>query len=269
MQPTRNGCSRCTATATRAGAAASPCTSGRPRPRPRRRPRARRRHGPGRPGARRMQPRRRRQARQPAAAARHHGRRARHRMCRLRQAEYHYAARTCEICGAHYHPSGKTVRTCGRACGVQLRRRVYGNAGGAVAKPRPPCAVCGEPCNDLRGKFCSKACSGVAQSVPRQTPIAYYTCRYCGKLGVMNANMRQQREVCPARECQLTRLAANRLITRKGMTREQAHAAVTAYRAEGDHRQAQRTPEQQAADRRWSQTVTAVKRATERTSRQW
>lgn len=141
---------------------------------------------------------------------------------------YHYAARACEVCGVHYHPSGKAVRTCSRAHGVELRRRLYGYAGSKASKPKPPprVRVPAEP------------------YAPRST-VAYYTCRYCGKPGVTMAKG-QRREVCPARECQLARLTVNNLVARKGMTREQAEAAVAAYRAEGDHRgletEVRRTP---------------------------
>jgi hypothetical protein len=51
---------------------------------------------------------------------------------------YHYAARLCEVCGVHYHPSGRTVRTCSRACGVVLRRRIYGTTGRRPQPPKPP-----------------------------------------------------------------------------------------------------------------------------------
>jgi hypothetical protein len=165
-------------------------------------------------------------------------------ICAVCGQPYHYAAKRCEICGVHYHPSGKAVRTCSRAHGVELRRRIYGNAGGQNAKPRPPCEHCGKPCSDGRRRYCSSACAAAARFPDTMGPhsaVQYYTCRYCGELGVTRAKG-QIREVCLARECQLTRLAANNLIARKGMTREQADAAVTAYRAEGDHRQLRQTP---------------------------
>jgi hypothetical protein len=192
--------------------------------------------------------------------------------CKTCGKTYTRPARACEICGIHYHPTYGAPgeqRTCSRACGVQLRRRNHGTAG-PVPKPRPPCQVCGKPCSGLQNGYCSPSCAGQGR---RRQPwpavaIAYYTCRYCGEVGVTMANQRQPREVCPARECQLARLAANNLIARRGMTREQADAAVVAYRAEGDHRK-MNTPEQMAADRKWAQTVTAVRRATMRASRQW
>jgi hypothetical protein len=141
---------------------------------------------------------------------------------------YHYAARACEVCGVHYHPSGKTVRTCSRAHGVELRRRLYGQAG-RVAKPKRlrPCAMCGKPCNAGR-QFCSKACSGGARSMGstgRHSVVHYYTCRYCGELRVAKMSG-TQREVCPARACQLARLGANNLRLRNGVTREDADAQM-------------------------------------------
>lgn len=54
--------------------------------------------------------------------------------------------------------------------------------------------------------------------------VHYYTCRYCGEL----RTARRPREVCPARPCQLGRLAANNLIARKGMAPAEAHARVAA-----------------------------------------
>lgn len=56
------------------------------------------------------------------------------------------------------------------------------------------------------------------------TPVYYYTCRYCGELGVGNANRRVHREVCPDRPCQLARRQANNLRLRNGWTREEADA---------------------------------------------
>lgn len=165
---------------------------------------------------------------------------------------YHYAARSCEVCGVHYHPSGKTVRTCGRTCGVVLMRRNRMAKGWMPRlqrpKPRPKAKAPAEP------------------YAPRSS-VAYYTCRYCGELRVAGGTGQHRREVCPSRACQLARLAANNLITRRGFTREEADAAVVAYRAEGDHRQLRSTSGQIAADRRWSQMVTTVRRATERASR--
>jgi hypothetical protein len=144
-------------------------------------------------------------------------------------------SRACEICGAHYHPHYSGQRSCSRTCGVVLRRRKYGYAGNKAPAPKPLCAGCGKPCN-AGSKFCSRTCATAARppGAARATAIAYYTCRYCGQLGVTNANRRQQREVCPARPCQLARLAANNLRTRNGLSREDADAqmaAIVGYRA--------------------------------------
>jgi|SRR5216684_155039 len=141
---------------------------------------------------------------------------------------YSRAARQCEICGAHYHPNHGEQRSCSRSCGVELRRRKYGHAGTKPGKPKPPCLMCGKPCGSADNRFCSKACAGAAQTIPRQTTIAYYTCRYCGKLGVTRAYARQQREVCPARECQLARLMANNLRARNGVAKEEADRRMAA-----------------------------------------
>jgi hypothetical protein len=159
-------------------------------------------------------------------------------ICKACGQNYTRAARICEICGAHYHPSYAEQRTCSRACGVQLVRRNKMARGWVPPAQRP-----------RRPRK-----QGPVQSGEREpkngwpaTAIAYYTCRYCGKVGVQRATAAPgygAREVCPERECQLARLAANNLITRKGMTREQADRVVMAYRAEGDHRQL-------PASRRW------------------
>ncbi len=70
------------------------------------------------------------------------------------------------------------------------------------------------------------------------TVITYYTCRYCGELGAANASRRQQREVCPARECQLARIAANNLRLRNGLSKEDADAQMAAVVGYRDWRQA-------------------------------
>jgi hypothetical protein len=137
-------------------------------------------------------------------------------ICAICAKPYSRAARACEICGAHYHPNHGGQRSCSRACGIQLRKRIYGPSGSSrVAAPKLP---------------------------PRERPVrapatlvAYYTCRYCGTLGVQRASSQPghgRREVCEARECQMRRLRVNNLIARNGMTREQAEAAA-AYRTEG------------------------------------
>jgi 5-methylcytosine-specific restriction endonuclease McrA len=131
---------------------------------------------------------------------------------------YHYAARACEVCGVHYHPSGKAVRTCSRTCGVVLRRRLYGHAGKSLPRPKPA------PKPRRPGPVAS------GEREPKggrpAAAVAYYTCRYCGELGVTRASARQQREVCPARACQLARLGANNLRLRNGVTREDADAQM-------------------------------------------
>lgn len=144
--------------------------------------------------------------------------------CKVCGQPYSRAARTCEICGAHYHPSHGEQRTCGRACGVELRRRNHGTAG-KPRKPRPPCQVCGRPCASLQQAYCSKTCRSQARAEASlafpSSPIHTYVCRYCGRAGVTKVTG-QQREVCPRRECQLARLAANNLRVRNGLTREDA-----------------------------------------------
>lgn len=151
---------------------------------------------------------------------------------------YSRAPRRCEICGAHYHPNHGAQRSCSRACGAELRRRIYGPTG---SRPRPPKP---EP---KRRPWPRPAPEPLVPS----SPLAYYTCRYCGTVGTTKANARQPREVCPARACQLARLAANNL------------------RVRGETRQAQTMVERTMADKKWSQTVTAVRRATARAAREW
>jgi Recombination endonuclease VII len=156
--------------------------------------------------------------------------------CKTCGKTYHYAAKLCEVCGIHYHPSGGSVRTCSRKCGVHLRRRIYGYASGKP--PRPPkqprtCQTCGVTLG--RGSVGNCPECTVAQRPGRSWSIVYYTCRYCGNVGVTTARG-TTRCVCKARECQLTRLMANNLIARRGLTREQADSQVAEYRAQGDHR---------------------------------
>jgi 5-methylcytosine-specific restriction endonuclease McrA len=62
-------------------------------------------------------------------------------------------------------------------------------------------------------------------ALKRSCRIRVYTCRYCGELKVAKGST-QRREVCPARACQLARLAANNLRTRHGLTKEDADAQV-------------------------------------------
>lgn len=133
---------------------------------------------------------------------------------------YHYAARSCEVCGVHYHPSGKAVRTCSRAHGVELRRRLYGHAGKSLPRPKPPPRPLRPP----------------AEMYAPRSSVTYYTCRYCGKLGVAGGTGQQRREVCPARACQLLRLQANNLRTRKGLTEAEANALLTGQLHNGHSR---------------------------------
>jgi len=169
-------------------------------------------------------------------------------ICKSCGKRYWYAARRCEICGVHYHPSYSKQRSCSHECGVEISRRNRMAEGWIPPGERPKPPRCddinnkGAPCRnpasvDGKCEHHHQHPGGEPKNGWPVTAITYYTCRYCGKLGVTNANRTQQREVCPARECQLARLAANNLRLRKGMTREQADAAVTGYRAEGDHRQ--------------------------------
>lgn len=132
---------------------------------------------------------------------------------------YHYAARACEVCGVHYHPSGKTVRTCSRTCGVVLRRRKYGYAGKSAPRPKP-----------------APKPRRVPEPYAPRSGVRYYTCCYCGELGVSPAKG-EPRRVCPARRCQLARLTANNLRTRNGVPRGDADAQVAAV-----VRQASRPP---------------------------
>jgi hypothetical protein len=149
-------------------------------------------------------------------------------ICRACGQPYHYAARLCEMCGRHYHPSYGQQRTCSRACGTELKRR---NSTFRQPQPRPRCQLCGKPCAGLRDAYCSRACAGEAHRMAwPSSKIAYYTCRYCGKLSTAKTTA-QPREVCPARECQLARLAANNLRTRYGLSKEAADAQMAAMPA--------------------------------------
>lgn len=153
-------------------------------------------------------------------------------VCRACGKPYHYAARNCEMCGSHYHPTYGKQRTCSRACGTELRRRagnLTGNPGPRV--PRPACKACGEPCRNLRDVYCSPECKPGRQNWP-SSKIHHYTCRYCGKPGVTKAT-KSRREVCPARECQLARLAANNLRARSYLTKEEADEQVRALLGTG------------------------------------
>lgn len=137
-------------------------------------------------------------------------------ICRTCGKPYHYAARLCEICMVHYHPSRRDQRSCSRACGVELRKRIYGPSGSSrAAKPPPPPKV-----------------RVPAEPYAPRSSVAYYTCRYCGKLGVTTARG-MPREVCPADACQLARRAANNLRVRQGLTAGEADAQVIAVMTAG------------------------------------
>jgi hypothetical protein len=131
--------------------------------------------------------------------------------CKTCGRPYRWAARSCEMCGAHYHPSYGEQRTCGRACGRDLQRR---NRMATGWLPR-----------DQRPKPPSKP------RVPREPTtwpsarLQHYTCRYCGAPGVTKATG-QPREVCPSRECQMARLAANNLRVRNGLSKDEADAQM-------------------------------------------
>jgi predicted nucleic acid-binding Zn ribbon protein len=135
-------------------------------------------------------------------------------------------ARRCEVCGTHCHPSHSFVRTCSRKCGAQLRLRRYGYAGYKPPRPQTPCALCGEPC-PADARFCSKSCAdqGMRRSWPASS-VTFYTCRYCGGVYSAHGPGAQKREVCPGRACQLARLMANNLRTRKGLSKKQADAQM-------------------------------------------
>ena len=151
-------------------------------------------------------------------------------ICRACGKPYSRAPRTCEICGAHYHPNHGEQRTCGRSCGVELKRRKK-MANGWIP-PVPAICACGRRMTkgSQRCRDCLTAMQReIARSRPAPEPyaprsmVAYYTCRYCGKLGVTTARG-QTREVCTSRACQLARLQANNLIARNGVAREDADA---------------------------------------------
>ena len=152
-------------------------------------------------------------------------------ICRTCGKRYWYAARPCEICGAHYHPYNSTQRSCSRACGVVIARRNR-MAKGWVPKPKPAPRQRREP----------------EPYAPRST-VTYYTCRYCGALGIAHGTGQQRREVCPAQACQLARLAANNLRTRYGRSKEDADA--------------------QMADRLWWTTVKPHRARDWAASRKW
>jgi hypothetical protein len=169
--------------------------------------------------------------------------------CRTCGKRYWYAARPCEICGAHYHPHYSGQRSCSRACGVVIARRNKMAKGWVPKEQRP------KPPRPMR-----------EPSAPR-SPVTYYTCRYCGEPGVAHGTNRQRREVCPARACQLARLAANNLRIRKGMTQEDADAQMAAVvrGATPAQRQSVRSP----TDPLWWTTVKPHRARDWAASRQW
>jgi hypothetical protein len=102
-------------------------------------------------------------------------------------------------------------------------------AGERAAQHEKRLCGCGDvPVNGR--KFC-QGCLDRRQAVADENrwrrmawKVNYYTCRYCGELRAA----RWPREVCPARPCQLGRLAANNLIARNGLAPPEAHARVAA-----------------------------------------
>lgn len=95
---------------------------------------------------------------------------------------------------------------------VRLRKRRVCACG---AKPLKSSKFC-QHCLDQRE-------ARRAEQAGPSSPVYYFTCRYCGELKVAR---RAAREVCPARTCQLARLAANNLRTRQEMTAEEADVLV-------------------------------------------
>lgn len=66
------------------------------------------------------------------------------------------------------------------------------------------------------------------QALKMTCQVRYYACRYCMELKVERVGTGHPREVCPARTCQLARLAANNLRLRNGLTAEEADAQAAA-----------------------------------------
>lgn len=107
-------------------------------------------------------------------------------------------AKTCEICGAQFrrvNRKGHVQRTCSRACGVELRRRVYGFAGAkAPAQPRSApssrvyirnCIWCAKLFVARRESIqsCSKACYDRAYNQcnrPARQQPGEWRCQSCG-----------------------------------------------------------------------------------------
>ncbi len=105
----------------------------------------------------------------------------------------------CEVCGVQYRRNSIEQRTCSRACGVVLRREIYG-----CHPPQRTCQTCGEQfidsrrrrvfrCNGCRTRiceqcggsftilhgrqiYCSAACRGY-----QLRPLVPTQCRECGE----------------------------------------------------------------------------------------
>jgi hypothetical protein len=69
--------------------------------------------------------------------------------------------------GQHYGISRERVR--------QIIKKETGKGYRRITKPRPLCLNCGQPCNDLGYKYCSKECA-------RETHRVTLECYTCGKL---------------------------------------------------------------------------------------
>jgi hypothetical protein len=155
--------------------------------------------------------------------------------CKTCGQPYHYAARQCPICGVHYHPTRKIQYTCSRAHGIEYRRRLYG--GRMTSKPprlcgcgmeaQPGWARCAECLKRMRAEAADQALERAWERRYPSVPLAYYHCRYCGRLGITQANRPPLREVCLSKVCQLARNRATKLRLRYGYTAADADAAVT------------------------------------------
>lgn len=80
-------------------------------------------------------------------------------------------------------------------------------------------------CQDCLDRRAAEAEARRAERAGPTSPVHYYVCRYCGDLKTCKRTG-QLREVCPARTCQLARLAANNLRVRHGLSAEEADAQV-------------------------------------------
>ncbi len=102
--------------------------------------------------------------------------------CKTCGRTYHYTARACEMCGAHYHPSYGEQRTCGRACGVELRRRTYGHAGGAPRRPKPspiPHVTYVLDCQQCGTQFTARQSNAMYCSLKCRNAKRFPSLRYC------------------------------------------------------------------------------------------